>query len=87
MDLFFDLANARLMVALPILLGVIAIDLAAISLAFEFRKNGFVSLATYGALMSFLGIVLSFVFGPVVLVASLGGVAREWLSGPAKPAQ
>ena len=86
-DLFITLANARLMVAILILLGMVAVAFAAISLAFGYRKTGFVFLAIYGGLMSFLGIGLSYIFGPVVLVASQGGVAREWLSGPAKPAQ
>lgn len=77
-DLLVQLSTARYMVALLILLGMLAVALGTIAMAFGYRKIGFLFTALYGGLMSFLGLGLCYIFGPIVVVASVAGIAREW---------
>ena len=80
LEIFITLAHARMMVAILILLGMVAVALGSLSMAFGLKKTGFIFLAAYGGLMSFIGIGFCYIFGPVVLAASIGGFVREWVS-------
>lgn len=86
LEMFIQQANARYMVALLILLGMVCVAFGATAMAFGCRRIGFFFLGCYGALMSFLGVGLCYIFGPIVVVAALGGMIREWFVSPAKPA-
>jgi hypothetical protein len=81
LELFIQQAHARYMVALLILLGMVCVMFGSIAMAFGGRKVGFIFLAGYGALMTFIGVGLCYIFGPVVLVASIAGLLREWFIG------
>ena len=85
LDLLIKLTHVRYMVALFILFGMISVAMGSIFLALGFRKTGFFFIGIYGALMSFLGVGFCYIFGPVVLIASLAGIAREWFLSPSKP--
>jgi hypothetical protein len=84
LKLFIQQAEARYMVALYILLGMVAVALGAIALALGLRKTCFLFLGAYGLLMTNLGIGFCYIFGPVVLMASAGGLMREWFIGGRK---
>ena len=83
-DILIQISTARYRVALLILLGMLAVALGTLSMALGFRKIGLLFLAIYGGLMSFLGLGLSYIFGPIVVVAAVAGIAREWFYSTGK---
>lgn len=86
LEIFINISRARLAVAVFILLGMVAVGLGTLCMAFGFRKTGFVFMGIYGSLMSFIGVGFCYIFGPFVLLASIGGLAREWIKAPQKSA-
>ena len=80
LNLIVQQAHARMMVAIFILLGMVAIMLASTCFAFNWRKVGFIFFCVYGGLMSFIGVGFCYIFGPAVIVAALGGLMREFLT-------
>ena len=78
LQIIIDQTNARYMVALLLLLGMVSILLGTLLLAVGWRKTGFLFVAAYGAMMSFIGVGLCYLFGPIIIIFALGGIAREW---------
>ena len=78
------LAKAQYVVALILIWGMVFVMLGIIALALGWRKTGFFFTALYGGLMMFLGIGYSGAIGIIIVVASVGGILREWLAVPVK---
>lgn len=80
LDLFIKQAQARFMIALLILMGMLAVVLGTFAMALGWRKTVLFFLGIYGGLMTFISVGLCYIFGPLVIVAALAGILREWMS-------
>ncbi len=81
LELLIQLAHSRYMVALLLLWGLVLVALGTLAMACGLRKTGFLLLGGYGVLMSAIGVGLCYIFGPLVLMAAVAGLAVEWIRG------
>ena len=67
-----------------LLFGMLSIAVGTLCLALGFRKCGLFFIGVYGLLMSFIGVGLCYIFGPVIILFAAGGLIREWMNAPKK---